>query len=73
MTTKTPNQPITVVEDEGLTPLCPYCEATITTIRAKRLHASGAPTLRFGKRYLYACPSCNKSLGITHRKGFWMG
>jgi hypothetical protein len=26
-----------------------------------------------GKRYLYYCSACLKVLGISHRKGFWMG
>jgi hypothetical protein len=27
----------------------------------------------FGKRYVYFCPKCRKVLGVSHRKGFWMG
>ena len=27
----------------------------------------------FGKRYAYFCQHCKKVLGVTHRKGFWMG
>ena len=27
----------------------------------------------FGKRYIYFCPECRKVLGVSHRKGFWMG
>ena len=26
-----------------------------------------------GKRYLYFCSACHKTLGVTHRKGFFMG
>jgi len=26
-----------------------------------------------GKRYIYFCPNCRKVLGVSHRKGFWMG
>jgi hypothetical protein len=26
-----------------------------------------------GKRFLYFCGGCRKVLGISHRKGFWMG
>jgi hypothetical protein len=26
-----------------------------------------------GRRYLYFCPHCRKVLGVSHRKGFWMG
>jgi len=28
---------------------------------------------QFGKRYIYFCPTCSKVLGVSHRKGFWMG
>ena len=28
---------------------------------------------RIGKRYVYFCSSCRSVLGISHRKGFWMG
>ena len=27
----------------------------------------------FGRRYCYSCTECKKILGISHRKGFWMG
>jgi hypothetical protein len=26
-----------------------------------------------GKRFVYFCGTCRKVLGISHRKGFWMG
>jgi len=26
-----------------------------------------------GRRYVYFCPHCRKVLGLTHRKGLWMG
>ncbi len=64
---------VTVVEDPDLVPQCPYCDASLTSVRARRLSSTGTPVSRFGKRYVYACPSCNRSLGISHRKGFWMG
>ena len=63
----------TVVEDDSLTPLCPHCDKRLTTIRAREVSTSGSAQTKFGKRYVYACPACNKLLGVTHRKGFWMG
>lgn len=60
-------------EDPTLVPACPHCDSPLERIRARRVDASGSPTLRFGKRYLYACPACNRLLGVSHRKGFWMG
>ena len=64
-----------VIADEhaGLAPLCPHCNDVLSTIHTRRLEVVGSRTTRFGARYVYACPSCNKLLGITHRKGFWMG
>lgn len=35
--------------------------------------STSAAATRFERRCVYASPSCNKVLGITHRKGFWMG
>lgn len=59
--------------DPALAPNCPYCETPLAGIRAKQIEGVGPGTFRFGKRFAYACPNCNKLLGITHRKGFWMG
>lgn len=68
-----PHVGVTIAEDETLIPKCPHCDVELTTIRARKLPATGSPVTRFGKRYVYACPACSKVLGITHRKGFWMG
>lgn len=62
-----------VIEDPQLVPDCPHCGAELTTIRTRMLPANGSASARFGKRYAYACPGCNRLLGISHRKGFWMG
>lgn len=64
---------LVVTEVPGLVPRCPYCEAELETVAARSVNAEGGPTVRFGKRYIYACPHCSKVLGISHRKGFWMG
>jgi hypothetical protein len=64
---------IAVTEDPGLVPLCPSCDAELTTISARPLRASGRVIFWFGRRYVYACPHCHKTIGVTHRKGFWMG
>jgi hypothetical protein len=62
-----------VEEDPTLVPDCQHCGAALTTIRTRQLSASGSAQARFGKRYAYACPGCNRLLGVSHRKGFWMG
>ena len=55
----------TEVETEN--PICPHCEKEITSILYKKIEST------FGKRYIYFCKQCKKSLGVTQRKGFWMG
>ena len=52
---------------------CPHCDADLTTILTRHLEVAGSATARFGKRFAYACPACSHLLGISHRKGFWMG
>lgn len=54
-------------EHNDIVPICPHCGAKLEKINARRLSAT------FGKRYVYFCPACNKVLGVSHRKGFWMG
>ncbi|MDH3628709.1 MAG: hypothetical protein OEV00_13930 [Acidobacteriota bacterium] len=58
---------IQVKEQNNATPLCPHCSETIGEIWFRQL--SGM----FGRRYVYFCSACRKVLGVSHRKGFWMG
>ncbi len=58
---------INCIERTDVSPICPHCHATLTSILCRRLMSV------FGKRYVYFCPHCMKVLGISHRKGFWMG
>lgn len=62
-----------VDEDPALVPDCPHCSSALESISTRSLTASGRPSSRFGRRFVYACPNCNKLLGVSHRKGFWMG
>lgn len=48
-------------------PICPYCEKELTKIYSKKISSN------FGVRFIYFCTYCKKVLGISHRKGFWMG
>ncbi len=48
-------------------PICPHCEAQLKTVWFRELMGF------LGRRYLYFCASCRKVLGVTHRKGFFMG
>ena len=56
-----------LVEKNDVTPICPHCDTQLTTIASRELRAF------LGRRYIYFCPECQKVLGISHRKGFWMG
>lgn len=55
------------IEDPSGQPLCPHCEKTIAQINFKRIRST------FGVKFIHYCPHCRKVLGISHRKGFWMG
>jgi hypothetical protein len=48
-------------------PICPHCKTELSSIAYREL--SGM----FGKRYVYFCSNCKSVLGVSHRKGFWMG
>ena len=58
---------IEIRENSNVLPLCPHCKNEIRVINS---HAIGSV---FGKRYVYFCPTCRAVLGVSHRKGFWMG
>lgn len=52
---------------DDVQPVCPHCEAELPTVWQQELRGS------LGRRYVYFCPRCRKVLGVSHRKGFWMG
>lgn len=58
---------IEIQESQNESVLCPHCEKTLGTIRAVKAKT------RMGVRFVYACGFCRKVLGVSHRKGFWMG
>ena len=58
---------IQVIENDSADPLCPYCEKAIHSVSIRKAESF------LGVRYLYYCSNCKKVLGISHRKGFWMG
>jgi len=55
------------MEKPDVVPVCPHCEAPLTEVWFRLLRST------FGKRYVYFCSNCHRVLGISHRKGFWMG
>ena len=58
---------LNLVEKNDVAPLCPHCETRLSDLWFKELSSL------WGKRYIYFCSRCQKTLGISHRKGFWMG
>jgi hypothetical protein len=58
---------IKVEEKYDVTPICPHCNQNIELVYVNLL--SGL----FGRRYIYFCSLCKKVLGVSHRKGFFMG
>ena len=65
--------PVMIREEIDLVPRCPHCNGELNEIVATTATTAGSSQFRFGKRYVYACPSCRKALGVSHRKGFWAG
>ena len=55
---------LTVEERHDIVPLCPHCSGELTRIYARQLSAT-----LLSKRFVYFCPHCLKTLGVTHRKG----
>jgi hypothetical protein len=58
---------IELVERNDATPICPHCETPIEKLHFQLLSQF------LGRRYIYFCSACSKVLGVSHRKGFWMG
>lgn len=58
---------INAEERNDVQPVCPHCKTDLASIHYRRIYAV------LGKRYVYFCPHCRAVLGVTHRKGFWMG
>jgi hypothetical protein len=58
---------ITVRERDDVVPLCPHCNQPLDEVSCRQMEST------FGRRYVYFCSRCLKVLGVSHRKGFWMG
>lgn len=52
---------------QDVSPICPHCSEALATVWYQELQGL------LGRRYIYFCPGCRKVLGVTHRKGFFMG
>lgn len=55
------------IKESSLQPICPFCNAELKMVYYQLISAF------MGKRYIYFCSECRKVLGLSHRKGFWMG
>jgi hypothetical protein len=58
---------IQIRDNYAAAPICPHCEKELLEIAARRVEST------LGVRFIYYCCSCRKVLGVSHRKGFWMG
>ena len=58
---------IEIEERDDVTPVCPHCNEGVRRMLYRRLAGL------LGRRYVYFCAACRKVLGVSHRKGFWMG
>jgi hypothetical protein len=58
---------VELTEKQDTTPICPHCSQPAHEIWFQQLRAF------LGRRYVYFCANCKKILGVSHRKGFWMG
>jgi len=48
-------------------PICPHCKNELRIVSFQELRGI------LGKRFIYFCEHCRAVLGVSHRKGFWMG
>ncbi len=58
---------IELEEHNEVDPLCPHCELPLRAVWYQEIRGFA------GKRYAYFCSKCHKVIGISHRKGFFMG
>ena len=58
---------IRCIEKNEEDPVCPHCNQPLQEVWFKALEGF------LGRRYVYFCSACRKVLGVSHRKGFWMG
>ena len=58
---------IGIKEKNDADPICPHCTEPLAELWFRELRGL------LGKRYVYFCSRCRKVLGVSHRKGFFMG
>ena len=58
---------IEIRQADDTLPRCPHCNQDLQTVLFRELRGV------LGKRFVYFCQHCRAVLGVSHRKGFWMG
>jgi len=58
---------IHIEENYDQSPICPFCDTEIQKLYTREIRSF------LGRRYIYYCAKCRKVLGLSHRKGFFMG
>ena len=58
---------IQINEKPRESPVCPHCDKEIRMLNSKKIKSI------FGVRWIYFCAHCRKVLGVSQRKGFFMG
>ncbi len=58
---------IKLKENNDAVPVCPHCSERLEELWFRGLRGF------LGRRYVYFCSKCRKVLGVSHRKGFFMG
>ena len=58
---------IELKEKRDTSPLCPHCSEPLEELWFRELRGY------LGRRYVYFCSKCRKVLGVSHRKGLFMG
>jgi len=58
---------IEIEERNDVMPICPHCSEVLNAIWLRQIRSW------LGRRFIYFCPNCRKVLGVSHRKGLWMG
>ncbi|MGD8726025.1 MAG: hypothetical protein PVH40_00200 [Gemmatimonadales bacterium] len=58
---------IELTKREDIQPRCPHCNEDLRSLLFQELAGF------LGRRYVYFCGACRAVLGVSHRKGFFMG
>ena len=56
-------------QKDDVLPICPHCKKELNKVWFREIKSD----IMGSKRFIYFCPECRSSLGISHRKGFFMG